>query len=466
VPSRIALFALALSIIAIANDFTALNVMVPTFESEFDVNLTTAQWVLNAYALVFAMLIVPGGRLCDLFGRTRMFTIGTTIFVTFSVVGAAAPDIGVLIAARALMAVGGAIMWPAVLGMTFDAFGPARAGLAGGFVLGIAGLGNAVGPINGGFFVEVWSWRGVLLLNLPIGALAIAVVARTLKSGAIPDTDRSIDYAGIALLGLALVSLLLALDYAPDIGWGATLTIVMLAVSVVAAAAFAVVERRRGQTALMPPDLASNGPFLRACAGTAVIAAGFFTVMLYVPQVMQKSLDYSALQAGVGMAPLLVTFAIASFISGVFYDKLGPSITVVGGAAVTTVGALLMAVLIGDPTYARLVIPLIVFGFGFGAFQPTVTTAAVTALDAERESLAGGILYMFTLSGGALGLGVAATIVSSVADSVREPVNSTFVDGVADVFILLTALSVLATVLAIGIARASRRAAVEDAAAA
>jgi MFS family permease len=125
-----------------------------------------------------------------------------------------------------------------------------------------------------------------------------------------------------------------------------------------------------------------------------------------------------------------------------------------------------MAVLISDPTYARLVIPLIVFGFGFGAFQPTVTTAAVTALDAERESLAGGILYMFTLSGGALGLGVAATIVSSVADSVREPVNSTFVHGVADVFILLTALSVLATVLAIGIARASRRDAVEDAAAA
>jgi MFS family permease len=141
--TMLALGAMALGVFVIANDFTALSVAVPRMEADLDTDLTTAQWVINGYALVFGVLIVPGGRLADMFGRKRMFLIGSAIFATFSVLGGAAPDVGLLIACRAFMGVGGALMWPATLGMTYALLPDDKAGLAGGLILGVAGFGNA-----------------------------------------------------------------------------------------------------------------------------------------------------------------------------------------------------------------------------------------------------------------------------------------------------------------------------------
>src|SRR5437764_11521716 len=133
------LVAMGLAVLVIANDFTALSVALPAMEAEFRADVTTTQWVINGYALVFGVLIVTGGRLADMFGRRRLFFIGAAIFAGFSAVAAAAPTIGVLVAARAAMGVGGAIMWPAVLGMTFAALPEDKQGLAGGLIIGVAG---------------------------------------------------------------------------------------------------------------------------------------------------------------------------------------------------------------------------------------------------------------------------------------------------------------------------------------
>src|SRR5438270_8548394 len=148
------LIAMGLAVLVIANDFTALSVALPAMEKEFNADVTTVQWVINGYALVFGVLIVTGGRLADMFGRRRIFFIGTAIFAVFSVIGGMAPSVGVLLACRALMGVGGAMMWPAILGMTYAMLPPSRAGLAGGLILGAAGFGNAVGPLIGGFLTD------------------------------------------------------------------------------------------------------------------------------------------------------------------------------------------------------------------------------------------------------------------------------------------------------------------------
>ena len=149
-----ALVAMGLGVFVIANDFTALNVALPAIEGDLDADVGTVQWVINAYALVFGMAIVSGGRLADMFGRRRVFFIGSILFAAFSALGAAAPDLGVLIGARVGMGVGGALMWPAILGMTFAALPESKAGLAGGLILGVAGIGNAVGPLLGGALTE------------------------------------------------------------------------------------------------------------------------------------------------------------------------------------------------------------------------------------------------------------------------------------------------------------------------
>ena len=141
---------MGVAVFIVANDFTALAVALPAIEKQFDTDVGTVQWVINAYALTFGVLIVVGGRLADIFGRKRVFILGAAIFAVFSVLGGVAQDTAWLIACRTLMGIGGAMMWPAILGMTFAALPESRAGLAGGLILGAAGIGNAVGPMFGG----------------------------------------------------------------------------------------------------------------------------------------------------------------------------------------------------------------------------------------------------------------------------------------------------------------------------
>ncbi|MEA2058152.1 MAG: MFS transporter, partial [Actinomycetota bacterium] len=163
----VALVAMAAGVFLVANDFTALSVAIPTIESDFGTTLNRAQWVVNGYTVVFGVLIVTGGRLADLFGRRRIFMIGAAIFATFSLIAGLSPSIWALIGSRALMGIGGALMWPAILGMTYAILPDDKAGLAGGLIIGVAGLGNAMGPLVGGFLTDALSWRWVLFVNVP-----------------------------------------------------------------------------------------------------------------------------------------------------------------------------------------------------------------------------------------------------------------------------------------------------------
>src|SRR5688572_17762657 len=166
---------MAISVFVIANDVTALSVALPQIESDFDADVSTVQWVINAYALVFGVLIVTGGRLADMLGRRRVFFIGSAIFAAFSVLGGAAQDEYWLVACRALMGIGGAMMWPAVLGMTYDLLPEDKAAMAGALIIGSAGFGNAAGPLLGGVLTDALSWRWILFANVPIAALACFV---------------------------------------------------------------------------------------------------------------------------------------------------------------------------------------------------------------------------------------------------------------------------------------------------
>ncbi|MFN8113120.1 MAG: DHA2 family efflux MFS transporter permease subunit [Solirubrobacterales bacterium] len=412
-----ALVAMGLGVFVIANDFTALNVALPAIEGDLDADVGSVQWVINAYALVFGMAIVSGGRIADMFGRRRVFFIGSILFAAFSAIGAFAPNLGVLIGARVGMGVGGALMWPAILGMTFAALPESKAGLAGGLILGVAGVGNAIGPLIGGVLTEALSWRWIFVLNVPIAAIAMFVTWRNVHQ---PQelSDERIDYAGMATISGALVLLLLALDQAVDWGWTDARVIAMLVLSVVLMASFAVIERRAGERALIPPDVITNRRFRAACLTVLTLSAVFFSAVLYVPQFFEKILDFSTVEAGLGMLPMLAAFAITSFIAGPLYNKVGMRIVVGTGTGMIALGSVLLAILIGpDAGFTDVAPGLLAIGIGCGLFYPSVTTAAVTALDAARSSLAGGIVYMFQIAGGAVGLGVSTAIFTSSSEN-------------------------------------------------
>jgi EmrB/QacA subfamily drug resistance transporter len=406
----LALAAMALAVFLIANDFTALSVALPNIEREFDSDVDSVQWVINGYALVFAVFIVTGGRLADMYGRRRLFFVGAAIFAAFSAVAAIAPSLPVLLAARALMGVGGAIMWPAVLGMTFALLPASKAGFAGGLILGVAGLGNAFGPLLGGFLTEVLSWRWVFAINLPVAAAAVYVTWRRIHQPVQRDPEERIDVLGVAALTVALVALLLALDEVTDLGWGDAPIVALLAAFAGAIVGFVVIERRMGENALVPRDVMRNPEFTAACVAVLFTAGTFFASLLYLPQFFQKLLDYSPLEAGLGLVPLMATFAVVSFVAGGLYERLGAKPILSTGVGMMFLGILLLSFVGEDSGYGETVPGMLVLGCGFGLFLATITTAAVTSLAERRASLGGAILYMFQIAGGSIGLALTTTI--------------------------------------------------------
>jgi EmrB/QacA subfamily drug resistance transporter len=414
--TKLALFAMGLGVLVIANDFTALNVALPDIEQDFDTDVGTVQWVVNAYVLVFGMGLVTGGRLADMLGRREIFYVGAAIFAAFSVLGAVAPSVHVLIGARVGMGVGGALMWPAVLGMTFAALPPARAGLAGGLVLGVAGLGNALGPLLGGLLTDEISWRAIFWLNVPVAAFAVLATAKFVHQPPVEATERRIDYAGIATASTGLVAILLGLDQAVDWGWTDARVLGLFGIGVALLVVFALIERRAGEAALIPPDVIANRPFRAACLTVLMLSAVFFSIVLYVPQVMIKILDFSALEAGVGMLPMLAVFAVVAFYAGRLYERIGGRPVIITGTALLAAGPLVVSFFGPDSRYAVLIPGLVLAGLGAGFFYPSITTAAVTMLSAARSSLAGGITYMFQVAGGAVGLGLTTALFTSRAE--------------------------------------------------
>jgi EmrB/QacA subfamily drug resistance transporter len=433
---------MGMAVVVIANDFTAVNVALPTMESDFHTNINTIQWVINAYALTFGVMIVTGGRLADMFGRRNAFFLGTAIFASMSALGGAAQTETWLIFARVVMGIGGALMWPAILGMTYEILPEEKAGLAGGIIIGAAGLGNAVGPLLGGVLTDALSWRWIFFLNVPIAAFAVAVTYLLVHVKEPESNERQIDYPGIMALSVGLVSLLIALDQVDDWGWGDPRVIGLLVLAVVALASFLPLERRAGEHALIPREVMRNESFTASCIAVLLMAATFFAALLYLPQFMQKQLGYSPLEAGVGMLPFLAVFALSSFAAGPLYDRLGPKKLAVIGAALITLGPFLFSFLDEGSGYSALIPGMVVLGVGAGSFVPTATTAGVTSVDESHTSLAGGIVYMFQIAGGSIGLGLTTTVFSSQIPP--------FVDGVQAAFRLDAALSLVGLLIAIG----------------
>ncbi|HYG97213.1 MAG TPA: DHA2 family efflux MFS transporter permease subunit [Solirubrobacterales bacterium] len=433
---------MGMAVVVIANDFTAVNVALPTMEQDFDTDVNTIQWVINAYALTFGVMIVTGGRLADMFGRRNAFFLGSAIFASMSALGGVAPSETWLIVARVLMGIGGALMWPAILGMTYEILPEEKAGLAGGIIIGAAGLGNAIGPLLGGVLTQELSWRWIFFLNVPIAVFAVAVTYWLVHVKEPEGGERRIDYAGISALSIGLVSLLIGLDQVADWGWEDPRVIAMLALAAVMIAAFVPIERRAGTHALIPRAIMRNENFTAACVAVLFMAATFFAALLYLPQLMEKQLGYSALESGFGMLPFLAVFALSSFAAGPLYDRLGAKRLAVLGAACITLGPVLFFSLVEEGSgYGALVPGMIVLGIGAGSFVPTATTAGVTSVDESQTSLAGGIVYMFQIAGGAIGLGLTTTVFSSA-----EP---PFVDGIQAAFRLDAALSLVGLLVAI-----------------
>jgi Na+/melibiose symporter-like transporter len=286
----------------------------------------------------------------------------------------------------------------------------------------------------------------VFFVNVPICVFAMFVTRRELPESAPVGGDRRIDYTGSAVLSVALLSLLLAMDEGAEEGWTHGPILALFAVTVLGLVSFVFLERRAKAHALVPSDVMQNRVFTAACLATLMLSAIFFSALLYLPQFMQKALGYSALKSGAGLLPMMGVFAVTSFIAGPLYARIGAKPIESVGAGCLAVGILLVSFVDRGSGYGDIVPGMILLGIGVGFFVSSITTVAVTALDPSRASLAGAIVYMFQIAGGAVGLGLNTAIVTSGAD---HPSLVSFVGGIGDAFKVDAALGVVGFVIAL-----------------
>jgi MFS family permease len=291
---------------------------------------------------------------------------------------------------------------------------------------------------------DTLSWRWIFFLNLPIAAFAMLVTWRVVRpdEGTLPD--HRVDYGGIFSLSIGLVALLFALDEGIDLGWTNPLILGLFGLAAVALVGFLFIERRAGAMALVPDDVLKNRAFFPACIVVLLMSAIFFAALLYLPQFMTKVLRYSAAASGVGLLPMMGTFAVTSFVAGPLYERMGPKLIVSLGASFLAVGIFMLSMVGATTTYDRLIAGMVVLGIGVGLFYSSITTAAVTALDPSRSSLAGGIVYMFQIAGGSIGLGLNTALVVT-AGSLVEGIHRAFL-----VNALLAVCGVVVAVLFVG----------------
>jgi MFS family permease len=336
-------------------------------------------------------------------------------------------------------------MFPAVLGMTYALLPEEKAGLAGGLVIGVVGLGNAAGPLVAGLLADVLVWRWVFFINLPIAVAAIVITRRNVRESRAGERV-GFDYRGIATLSTGVILILIGLDVGTVAGFSAPAVVAMLVIGVLLLAVFAIVERRSGPEALVPRRVMASVQFTTAVVSVLAMSVVFYAVLVYVPQFVEKDQGWSALAAGAGLLPLMLVFAAVSFPAGRLYDRLGARVVVSAGAVCLTLGVLWLAFTIGS-SYALLVPGLVVVGLGRGLYYSAITTAAVTALPRSDSSLAGGILFMAQIAGGSIGIGLNTAIVLSGSD---------LVDGLRTAFFVDAAIGLVGTVVAVALIRGGR----------
>lgn len=416
--------AMGLGILVIGLDIAAINVALPAIEKGFEITLGTVEWIVNGYMLAFAVLMVTCGRLADLYGRRRIFFMGLIIFGIASLIGGLSESAGSLITARVFQGAGAAFLWPSIVGICYSSVNENQKGYAIGLVIGAVAVGNGAGPLVGGFLTEYLSWRWVLFINVPLAIIAGLMTLFVVPEEKGESEERGIDFLGILTISLSIVSLLYAIDQSSVWGWDSIKTIGLILLFLVLMILFVSIEQKQ-TTALIPKDVIHNNSFMLTSVVMATVIPSFFCMLLYLPQFLEKFRNFSPLESGAALVPMLLSFAVTSPISGKLYNSLGGKLSIFIGVILTSVGTFFSAIFGFGGNYFLLLPGLIILGIGIGISVPSITTAAVGSVKQSRASLAGGIVFMFQLAGAALGLAIITTIFTDVTSGdLNNRINS------------------------------------------
>ena len=407
------LAAMCFALFMVMLDNTVVNVALPSIQRSFDASLSSLEWTINAYSLAFAVFLVTGGRLGDIFGRRKVFLIGVVVFAAASATIGFAPSEGWLVASRAVQGLGAALMMPGTLSIITNTFPPAERGRAIGTWAGVSAIALALGPLLGGWLTEDVSWRAIFFINLPVAAVAVVVTLFATHESRDETATREVDIPGIAALTVGLTALVLALVQANSWGWGSARIIGLFAVAVVGLLAFVTIERR-SRAPIVDFTFFKSRSFVGANVVAFAISFGMFAVFFFLALYMQNILGYSPLETGVRFLPSTLVIMVAGPLSGRLADRVGPRTPLVIGLSLVTVSLAWQSRIQVDTSFGFLVVPFILLGLGMGFTMSPMSTAAMNAVDRTKAGVASGTLSMTRMVGGTFGVAALGALVASV----------------------------------------------------
>jgi EmrB/QacA subfamily drug resistance transporter len=404
-----------------ALDATVVGIALPAIGRDFHASVASVQWVVDAYTLTLAGLLLLGGTLGDSYGRRKVFRIGVVWFALASLLCGLAPNVGVLIAARALQGVGGALLTPGSLAILQASFDEKDRSAAIGAWSGLGGVATAIGPFLGGWLISAVSWRLVFFINLPLAVVVVVITMRHVPETKAPGPVPRLDLRGAACISGALAGITYGLIAASSYGWGSVQVLVPLAAGAVLLGLFIYVEAKEPEP-MLPLGIFASRQFSAANAVTFVVYGALGGLLFLVPVVLQVSHGYTPLQAGVSLLPITVIMLALSSRSGALAARIGPRLQMSVGPLVIAASFLLFIRIGGSGDYLTAVLPaVVVFGLGVAIMVAPLTATALAAAPADHAGVASAVNNDVARAASLIAVAVLPALAGISGDSYLHP---------------------------------------------
>ena len=404
-----------------ALDATVVGIALPAIGRDFHAGVASLQWMVDAYTLTLAGLLLLGGTLGDSYGRRKVFVIGIVWFAAASLLCGVAPNAGVLIAARALQGVGGALLVPGSLAILQASFAEDDRMAAIGAWSGLGGVATAIGPFLGGWLIDAVSWRLVFFINLPLAAVVIAIAARHVPETKSPGPVPRLDVRGALAISGALAGITYGLIAASADGWGSVSVLVPLGAGLLLLGVFVLVEAREREP-MLPLGMFRSRQFSAANAVTFVVYAALGGLLFLVPTVLQVVHGYSPVAAGTALLPVTFIMLALSSRSGALAARIGPRLQMSVGPVVIAASLLLFARISDSGDYLTAVLPgAVVFGFGVAIMVAPLTATALAAAPADHAGVASAVNNDVARAASLIAVAVLPALAGITGDSYLHP---------------------------------------------
>ncbi|MGX9787184.1 MFS transporter [Mycobacterium sp. MMS18-G62] len=408
-----ALAFICLSVFVISVDATIVNVALPTLSKQLDADTAQLQWIVDAYTLVMAGLMLSAGSLSDRYGRRGWLSSGLALFAVTSAVAAQVGSAEALVAARAAMGVGAAVIFPTTLSLITNIFAdPVKRAKAIGLWAAMVGVGVAAGPITGGWLLEHFSWGSVFMVNVPVAVVAIiggALFVPTSRDPAAPP----VDVPGLVLSSIGITALVYTVIEAPNWGWASARTATGFALAIVVLAVFAWWEHH-SEHPMLDVSVFLNRRF---SGGSLAVTAGFLTLfgfIFVITQYFQFIKGYSAFETGVRLLPVAISIAVASIVGPRIVERIGTTAVVVAGLAIFAAGLAWASTADANSPYLQIALQMVLLGGGLGLTTAPATESIMGSLSADKAGVGSAVNDTTRELGGTLGVAIVGSVFASI----------------------------------------------------